>query len=53
MGAALPWWTWVVPFLFAAPWIAAILAYWRKARPRDGAVPPSAADLARQRLWLP
>jgi hypothetical protein len=33
----------------AAPWIAGIAWFWRH-RPRDGAVPPSMADRARERL---
>jgi hypothetical protein len=44
------WWAWLVPTLFGAPWLAAIAWCWRH-RPRDGAIPPSMADLARQRLW--
>jgi hypothetical protein len=50
---AVPWWVWLLPLLFGAPWIAAIVYYWRRARPLDGALPASAADLARKRLWTP
>jgi hypothetical protein len=45
-----PWWTWLLPLFFAAPWIAAIawvcLRYpqlWREE-------PPSMADRMRKRL---
>jgi hypothetical protein len=45
-----PWWVWLLPVLFSAPWIAAIVWFW----PRDGfrgAEVPSMAELARERLW--
>jgi len=45
------WWVWPLPLLIASPWIAAIACYWRRARPRDGALPPSAAEMTRKRLW--
>jgi hypothetical protein len=51
-GAAL-WWVWLLPVVLGAPWIAAIAWFWRRAKPDDGAVPPSAAELARRRLWAP
>jgi hypothetical protein len=48
--AVNPWWTWLLPLLFAAPWIAAIawvcLRYpllWQQEA-------PSMADMARRRL---
>jgi len=37
--------------LFGSPWIMAIVYYWMH-RPRDGAIPMSMAEQARQRLWL-
>jgi hypothetical protein len=45
------WWAWLFPFVCGAPWMVAIVYYWRR-RPRDGAIPMSTADRARQRLWL-
>jgi hypothetical protein len=45
-----PWWAWLLPLGFGAPWLAAIAWLWNK-RPRDGAIPPSMADAARKRLW--
>ena len=47
---AFPLWSWLLPFLFGAPWIAAIVWFWRHT-PRDDEVPPSTAERARQRLW--
>ena len=46
-----PWWVWLVGLGFASPWIAASIWLWRKT-PRDGALPPSTADLVRKRLWI-
>jgi hypothetical protein len=40
----------VVLLLLVAPWIVGIVYYWRR-RPRDGWIPPSIADMARNRLW--
>jgi hypothetical protein len=51
MRATDPWWVWLLPVGFAAPWITAIIVFWRK-RPRDGEIPPSMADAARKRLWM-
>ena len=48
---AVPAWAWVFPPLFSAPWIVACIWLWVR-RPRDGEVPKSGADLARERLWL-
>jgi hypothetical protein len=39
---------WIIVML-AVPWIGAILYFWHH-RPRDGRVPPSLADEARERL---
>jgi hypothetical protein len=39
----------VIPIV-GAPWIVAIVWYWRRI-PRDDYVPPSMSELARQRLW--
>jgi hypothetical protein len=50
MRATDPWWVWLLPLIFAAPWITAIVWFWRT-RSRDGALPPSLADEARKRLW--
>jgi hypothetical protein len=36
--------------LFGMPWIVGIAWFWRHL-PRDGAIPPSMADRARQRLY--
>jgi len=41
---------WLVYLGFAMPWVVPIVWFWHQ-RPRDGAVPPSMADLARKRLW--
>jgi hypothetical protein len=35
--------------LFGSPWLVASIWLWRL-RPRDGAVPPSMAELARRRF---
>ena len=51
MNGSEPWWAWVVfPLGFGVPWIVGIVWAWRR-RPRDGAIPLSAADEARRRLW--
>jgi hypothetical protein len=47
--ASVPWW--ILPFVFGAPWIVAIAYYWPRARARDGYVPPSLAEMVRERLW--
>ena len=47
---ATTWWAWLLPLLFGAPWIVAIVWLWRH-RIRDGRQPESMAELARQRLW--
>jgi hypothetical protein len=39
---------WLFPVILAAPWIVASIAYWQ-ARPRDGFVPPSHAELSLRR----
>jgi hypothetical protein len=39
---------WLVPVILAAPWIVGSIAYWH-ARPRDGFLPPSHADLSLRR----
>jgi hypothetical protein len=44
-----PWSAWLLPTLVGAPWVAAIVWVWRR-RPRDGFVPVSAGEHARQRL---
>jgi hypothetical protein len=50
MTASAPSWAWpLFPLIFGAPWIIAIAWYWRR-RVRDGAIPPSMADYARERL---
>jgi Na+(H+)/acetate symporter ActP len=36
--------------LFGSPWLVLSVWLWRRA-PRDGAVQPSMAELARTRLW--
>ncbi|HVD25488.1 MAG TPA: hypothetical protein VNB86_05790 [Gaiellaceae bacterium] len=44
-----PWWVWLLPVLFSAPWIAAIVWFW----PREGfggGETPSMGELARERL---
>jgi hypothetical protein len=50
MGAD-PWWIWLLPVLFAAPWIAAIV--WVRLRSGRGSLtePPSMAEAAARRLW--
>jgi hypothetical protein len=47
---SFPLWSWLLPLLFGAPWIVAIVWFWRQ-RPRDDFVPPSMAEEARRRLW--
>jgi hypothetical protein len=43
------WWIWLLPLLFSAPWIAAIVWFWPRGGFRGGEV-PSMAELARERL---
>jgi hypothetical protein len=43
--------TWLLPFVFAAPWLVGSIVLWRRCAD-DGYLPPSGADLARQRLWI-
>jgi hypothetical protein len=50
VARATPFWAWLLPFVFGAPWIVASIWYWRH-RPRDGEIPPSAAEMVRKRLW--
>lgn len=45
-----PWWVWLLPLFFSAPWIAAILWVWRR-RPIDGEISLSMAEQTRKRLW--
>jgi hypothetical protein len=40
---------WLLPILFCAPWIVAIAWVW-KHLPKDGSIPISAGELARERL---
>jgi hypothetical protein len=40
---------WLLPTAVGAPWVAAIVWLWRR-RPRDGFIPASMADHARQRF---
>jgi hypothetical protein len=47
---SFPLWAWLLPFLFSAPWIVAIVWFWRHT-PRDDETPPSMAERARDRLW--
>ena len=44
------WFVFVIILAVGAPWIAAIVYYWPKVR-RDGYVPPSLAEVVRDRLW--
>jgi hypothetical protein len=45
-----PWWIWLLPILFSAPWIAGIIWFWPRDR-SENEVSPSTADLAARRLW--
>jgi len=50
-----PVWYWLLPIAICAPWIAAIAWTWAR-RPKDGWIPQSVGDRARQRLearWHP
>jgi len=48
------WWSWLpLAALFGAPWIAAIVWIVLRGPRGGGEAPPSAADLARRRLWTP
>ena len=49
--AGNPWWAWFLPFLFGAPWLVALVWYWRRGWLSDLRWSDSAADLARNRLW--
>jgi hypothetical protein len=44
------WWTWALPLIGGAPWLVAIVFYWRRRSHDDEAV-PSMAEQARRRLW--
>jgi hypothetical protein len=50
IAESFPLWSLLLPILFGAPWIVAIVWFWRQ-RPRDDEVPLSMAERARQRLW--
>jgi hypothetical protein len=45
-------WIWLLPLLFSAPWIAAIVWFWPREGFRDEP-PPSMGELARSRLLPP
>ena len=47
---SFPLWAWLLPILFGAPWIAAIV-WFLKHTPHNDEAPPSTAERARQRLW--
>jgi hypothetical protein len=52
-GSGAPWsGALLLALLAGSPWIAAIVWVWRR-RPRDGAIPPSIGERARQRLRMP
>jgi hypothetical protein len=44
-----PVWYWLVPIAICAPWMAGIALTWSRL-PKDGWIPQSAGDRARQRL---
>jgi hypothetical protein len=44
-----PWSAWLLPTLVGAPWVAGIAWLWRH-QPRDGFIPLSMGEHARQRL---
>jgi hypothetical protein len=44
-------WYWLLPIAICTPWIAGIAWMWPR-RPKDGYVPQSAGELARQRLQV-
>jgi len=48
--AQTPWFVWLLPFIVASPWIAAIAWYLPRLR-SDREVPPSMGEMARRRLW--
>jgi hypothetical protein len=50
VAESFPLWSFLLPILFGAPWIVAIVWFWRQ-RPRDDEVPLSMAEHARRRLW--
>jgi 4-amino-4-deoxy-L-arabinose transferase-like glycosyltransferase len=46
-----PWWIWfLIPVLFSAPWLGAIIWFWPSKGERHDE-PASMAEMARQRLW--
>ncbi len=47
---SFPLWALLLPILFGAPWIVAIVWFLRQT-PRDDETPPSMAERAQQRLW--
>jgi hypothetical protein len=44
-------WSWFLPILFSAPWIAGIVWVLLRSPRGGGETPPSMAELARRRLW--
>ena len=44
----MPWW--ILPPVIGLPWLVAIAFYWPRVR-RDGHVPPSLAEVVKDRLW--
>jgi hypothetical protein len=50
VAVSTPWWAWLLPLVFGAPWLVGIAWFWHH-RPRDGDVPPSMADQIKKRLW--
>jgi hypothetical protein len=50
LAAGDTWFVAVIILAAGAPWIVAIAYYWPKVR-RDGYVPPSLAQIIKERLW--
>ncbi len=45
-----PWWVWLLPLVFAAPWLAGIAYVCLRTPRREDGVPPSAAQAALRRF---
>ena len=48
-----PWWAWLLPVAFSAPWLAAIAWTYRRTPRRGEEAFPSLGEQARRRLMPP
>jgi hypothetical protein len=45
------WLSWLIPILFSAPWLVAIVWVWMRSAGERAGEPVSLAETARRRLW--